>query len=302
MRSRGIVVTCRLVVPVLCACGCVCLWLRMRVAVSGRGCLAAPVRAWHLTRVRVPVLHTCATVERLDAEVNKGAVVCLQEVSEDWGGRLLGFFARRGYMFVHGNYGNKFSTDAMGVGVAFPLRSFALVAAELPRVSNTKPWPRPPKPSLLQSALDFALAAPVGAWQGAKQRLKRTAPRIVTNAASAVQSAVTRVLSCGRAGPSVPWGGDTRADIWQAAKGRSNRAVMVRLRHVDAGAEFVVGTYHMPCAFRTPAMMVIHAALIAQKVTRYVQLHVMCVRDSYTHAPQLLRREAHVTATMVLWP
>lgn len=38
-----------------------------------------------------------------------------------------------------------------------------------------------------------------------------------------------------------------------------------RLRDNATGAVFGVATYHMPCAFRTPAVMAVHMALCAQR-------------------------------------
>ena len=39
----------------------------------------------------------------------KNAVVCLQEVSREWSGDLHAFFARQGYQFTTGLYGNPFN-------------------------------------------------------------------------------------------------------------------------------------------------------------------------------------------------
>jgi len=212
------------------------------------------------------------TVARLESEIEQGAVVCLQEVSSKWASRLLPFFASKQYMYVHQGYGNFFGQDSMGVGVAYAMSTFELVDTRLSRVALAKKWPRAPPPSWLQSAWDMATAVPIGAWQGAKGRLRRVTPRPV---ASAVRDVWHRLRSCLRTGggggvDALPFGGNRGTDIWQAAQRRQNRATLVRLRHVSARQEFVVGTYHMPCAFRTPDMMVIHAALVAQLVLRFV--------------------------------
>ena len=210
-------------------------------------------------------------MKRLEEEVARGSVVCLQEVSEVWGGRLVGFFARHQYMFVHCNYGNRFSSDAMGVGIAYPLRTFQLLEAELPRIAGTKAWPRPPPPTTARALIDFALAVPIGAYNGARGRLRAKTPKPVKNAVNTVTAAAAGLWSrmCGRGdGSALPYGGDPNANVWKSAQGRSNRAALVRLQHVASGVEFAVATYHMPCAFRTPAMMVIHAALMGKKVAR----------------------------------
>ncbi|KAH8070737.1 hypothetical protein JL720_11744 [Aureococcus anophagefferens] len=68
-------------------------------------------------RVRVVTYNRVAAL--LDAEVAKGAVVCLQEVSRDWSGELRAYFADKGYQFSTGLYGTKFN-GYMGVAVAWP--------------------------------------------------------------------------------------------------------------------------------------------------------------------------------------
>lgn len=226
--------------------------------------LLVPLRFVHRSRCLLPL----PTEKRLEEEVQRGSVVCLQEVCTSWGGRLLGFFARNQYMFVHTNY----SGDRMGVGIAYPLGAFQLLEADLPRIAGTKQWPPQPRPSTVRALLDFALAVPVGAWTGATGRLRAKTPKAIKSAVSSVVGTVSGVIArvCARRQVSgAPWGGDPSADVWQAAQRRQNRAAMLRLQHIATGVEFVVGTYHMPCAFRTPAMMVIHAALVGQKVTRY---------------------------------
>lgn len=226
--------------------------------------MLVPLRFVHRSRCLLPL----PTEKRLEEEVQRGSVVCLQEVCTSWGGRLLGFFARNQYMFVHTNY----SGDRMGVGIAYPLGAFQLLEADLPRIAGTKQWPPQPRPSTVRALLDFALAVPVGAWTGATGRLRAKTPKAIKSAVSSVVGTVSGVIArvCARRQVSgAPWGGDPSADVWQAAQRRQNRAAMLRLQHIVTGVEFVVGTYHMPCAFRTPAMMVIHAALVGQKVTRY---------------------------------
>jgi len=57
-----------------------------------------------------------AVVQKLDAEVDSKAVICLQEVSTEWAGLLHQYFANRGYHMVTGLYGKKFS-GYMGVAL-----------------------------------------------------------------------------------------------------------------------------------------------------------------------------------------
>ena len=81
-------------------------------------------RAEHFTDCTAAALKPKPRLElvkaKLEEHTARGALICLQEVSQTWGGSLHAWFAARGYHFVLSCYGSDFS-DYMGVGVAFPL-------------------------------------------------------------------------------------------------------------------------------------------------------------------------------------
>ena len=100
------------------------------------------------------------------------------------------------------------------------------------RLSDTKAWPRAPKPTGAR------------AWLAAKL------------SSNALVRAVTSLL---RAPPP--------QDPWGFSRGRFNALVWVKLRDRATRGDFGVACYHMPCAFWAPAVMTIHAALAAQRAT-----------------------------------
>jgi len=55
-------------------------------------------------------------------------------------------------------------------------------------------------------------------------------------------------------------------DPWNDAMKRHNCLVYVRLVHKVSGKPFHLATYHMPCQFRVPSVMTIHAALVQQRL------------------------------------
>lgn len=60
-------------------------------------------------------------------------------------------------------------------------------------------------------------------------------------------------------------------DTWFHAKRKENVCIMLRLQSIyNQQQPFVVASYHMPCAFQTPTLMVIHAALLFQTVLTFV--------------------------------
>uniref|UniRef100_A0A7S1G458 Endonuclease/exonuclease/phosphatase domain-containing protein n=1 Tax=Bicosoecida sp. CB-2014 TaxID=1486930 RepID=A0A7S1G458_9STRA len=208
---------------------------------------------------------------KLEPHTTRRAIIALQEVSRKWAGKLHVFFAARRYLFIVSHYGGYFN-GYMGVGVAVPMDAFELLEAETVRVSDEKRWPRPPQPSLLARAWDASIAIPVGIFKGAVAGVKAATPDVVS-------SAVCRVAgACRRTQAGAPWGQDTSADPWNRAKGKWNTMVFVRVRDRASGERLALGTYHMPCAFREPALMVIHAALVAQAVQKRARgdAYVLC--------------------------
>ena len=59
-------------------------------------------------------------------------------------------------------------------------------------------------------------------------------------------------------------------EAWRVTKSRKNQMIVVRLKALksDRLREFCVGTYHMPCVFESPQVMVAHTALSAQNLLR----------------------------------
>lgn len=121
--------------------------------------------------------------DKLDEQITRGAVICLQEVSQDWSGQLHTFFARSGYYFVYSGYGSR-KNGYMGSGIAFPLRLYDVESVSVKRISDTRRWPYTPRPTAVQR-----VAERVKSWANALRdaaatrfpRLKRAArlPSIV---------------------------------------------------------------------------------------------------------------------------
>lgn len=79
--------------------------------------------------------------QKLDKEIEKKSIICLQEVSTDWAGKLYVYFLSKKYYFIPILYGNKFG-GYMGVATAFPIDEYHLEKVELPRIADTKYIPQ----------------------------------------------------------------------------------------------------------------------------------------------------------------
>jgi len=77
-------------------------------------------------------------LRKLSEKVEENAVICLQELSQDWCARLHVFFLKSDYCLVSSNYGKE-GDGYMGVAVAFPRRLYDLPAVSIKRVSEALP-------------------------------------------------------------------------------------------------------------------------------------------------------------------
>lgn len=193
---------------------------------------------------------------KLLGETQQHAIICLQEVSLAWTGKLHAFFEDRGYSFIVSNYGTKF-TGYMGVGIAYPRAHYELQAADIVCVADSKPggWkiPREKNPwEEVDSVLAQKIMLPL--WRGGN-----ALGELLTSAVEKVRALIPPLR---------------RAESpWELAKKRPNTMVCLRLHpvnHAEDG-EFVVATYHMPCQFWEPAAMTIHVALAFQLVAKLAE-------------------------------
>lgn len=185
----------------------------------------------------------------LDSYVEKGrAIICMQEVSRDWHGKMIPYFRSHGYTLVASLYGYR-KNGFMGVAIAYPDQYYDVVRADAHCVADHADWPSEPSN---QSQL-----APVSTWSAWTGYLAQYFMRPPVIA------------------PSSP----SKDDIIEA-KSKSNTVLMLHLCpiggiHLDADGSqtrvhrdrrgIVVGTYHMPCAYHLPRLMVLHAvALVTQ--------------------------------------
>ena len=74
---------------------------------------------------------------KLALHTDRRAIICLQEVSRDWSGKLHTFFHQRKYTFIDSLYSGS-SSGYMGVGMAFPSDVWSLKDVDIRRVSETK--------------------------------------------------------------------------------------------------------------------------------------------------------------------
>lgn len=112
-------------------------------------------------------------IEKLLPEISLQAVINLQEVSNDWGGKLSAFFAQHNYHFFTALYGHTFNGH-MGVGIAVPIDKYDVLDVDLCTIGTTLSLPAKEKPGLLTSLYEKCFGAPApSSWDVAKARSNR---------------------------------------------------------------------------------------------------------------------------------
>jgi mRNA deadenylase 3'-5' endonuclease subunit Ccr4 len=171
---------------------------------------------------------------KLDQEIASNAVICLQEVSTSWACHLHPYFIHHGYHFITGLYGNRYD-GYMGVGMAIPLSKYDIEDVDISNIADTKRMPRKAKVDSFFGKV----------WSTLNNWFWKLAEMV-------------RLYK-----PPI--------DVWDNALYRRNQMICTRLRCKETKRAFVVGTYHMPCMFKLPAVMHIHCALSAQHIQRFAK-------------------------------
>lgn len=193
----------------------------------------------------------------LMSEIKMRAVICLQELSLSWQGKLAYFFAKENYALVWTGYEGP-RAHFMGVGIAYSREHYELISSQTERAANvllrvggsTGGGGAPPPTSLGGSILG-ALLRPFR--EGL--RLRNKGPPKPPPSPQPPEADVPH--------PAVG------EDPWPFALAKRNQVVSVRLIPFPkaggpAGAPFCISTYHMPCVFWNDEFMRIHGALAAQ--------------------------------------
>jgi hypothetical protein len=219
-------------------------------------------------------------------------IIALQEVSMAWLGPLDTWFAERGYKFLCSLYGNP-KNDFMGVALAVPLAHYDVLETAVCCVGEAQQWGR--EPAELRPGDWICPACQATCFASRSTCFKCKEPKPVEPSAlgdqlkSAVLGAKALLLLVIAAVtlsslwlPAVKWVlaklglykppkkksySRPQKSIWKQSQEKYNRLVYFRLvpKGVAGAPEFGVATYHMPCVFWEPAIMVIHAALCTQR-------------------------------------
>ena len=173
---------------------------------------------------------------KLQQEMSKESIICLQEVSLDWVAKFTPFFESMDYGFVVRNYGHSYN-GYMGVGIVYPRGVYELVELELIQVGDQIPKPAAsehsdPKFYGLENLIDLKY------WFGS-------------------------ILK------HMTFGQDSE-DHWNMARYKKNTLIIAKFAVIEEDIkEFTVACYHMPCDFRRPTIMMLHLVQVLKLIQKY---------------------------------
>ena len=87
-----------------------------------------------------PKLRLIRLKDKLEEEIAKHSIICLQEVSREWSSVLHSYSSQQNYYYISSQYCHEF-TGYMGVGIAYPTQNYELQDCLIKRVSEGKIWP-----------------------------------------------------------------------------------------------------------------------------------------------------------------
>lgn len=154
-------------------------------------------------------------IKKLDYYIEISAIICLQEVSQDWSGMLHTYFHTKCYTMIFSQYGNEHD-GYMGVAIAFPIK-YILKETIICKPSSLIKMSNNPS-TIYEKAVSWFVIKP--------------------------------------------------KNIKSIAKKKWNSLIMLKLKmHTEyRDDEFWIATYHMPCEFNNPDVMMLHAMLSLQMI------------------------------------
>jgi mRNA deadenylase 3'-5' endonuclease subunit Ccr4 len=210
---------------------------------------------------------------KLEDEIAKNSIVCLQEVSLNWCGKLFAFFANNNYTMLVSNYGNRFS-GFMGVAIAFPTNKYLLIESDITCIADSKAGGyagnsdnRRGKNVANSKEQETSLISTISS------SLVLFKTNTIDLAFSLYQfwaSTITRFMFFSKSSTKNEFSKTVTVDNpWETSRWKTNTMITLRLRpkiNENESNDFLVATYHMPCVFYSPPEMTIHTTLCIQKL------------------------------------
>lgn len=244
--------------------------------------------------------HRHSLIERqLKRVIAQKSIICLQEVTVQFAGRLAVLFERANYTFVHDPYGHR-TTGWMGAAIAFPRDLYSLDTQRIEEPTDARwiheaaaaerglsngchtdvsegDWQlvhrAASRPAAHAAAAELGIGIGIGIGSLGRLMLSPLRARMgVACALSAVAAVALLSRHRLRQAPtpvaktlSTPRCSE-RLEYFTVLQQPSNRVIALRLIDLRCDRPFWVATYHMPCKFFNPQAMVTFTSLVTQRV------------------------------------
>ena len=184
--------------------------------------------------------------DKISAHIEQDAIICLQEISETWISKFHTRFNQVGYTIFYSLYGDLYN-DSMGVAIAYPTRRFESINSEIINIGKSLP----PKPRKSPNWLWLLIVG----WL------------------------------CWLSFDFKKWYQKKTFDPYIYAQGKRNRLLCAALTDKQTHQNFVISTYHMPCAYRYPKVMDLHSSQAITKVLDYAQNYPVIFAGDFNICP-----------------
>lgn len=131
---------------------------------------------------------------QLKDPMKRRAIICLQEIGQDWSGDFFCVCQKNDYHLIYAPYGRPFN-DFMGVAIAIPNERFEITTARISKPTNEKSWPLPPELTFWDRIMNYVYSF-TSMWRSAKHN-----PWEIARKRS--NSMITATLKCKKTGGSL---------------------------------------------------------------------------------------------------
>ena len=184
--------------------------------------------------------------EKLILHIEQKAIICLQEVSDEWSPHLENFFKTKNYVV----YSSQYSPE-LGILIAYPQDKYLPVG-----------------PNVEDALYNITVGEYFEKFTARKTDIEAMIMILaivisVTINQSFVSFWIT-ILEIVLISSLIYRACHVKFDEWKKAISKQNEVLIVNLIDKETNFPFHVGTYHMPCAYKNPDIMKIHALTVSR--------------------------------------
>ncbi len=183
-------------------------------------------------------------LEQLHNYCSNNTILCLQEVSQSWIGKLHIFFSEHNYTFINSSYGNKYN-DYFGVAIAYP-NTYKAKDIDIKRLTDTKNFPTEKKNGKI----------------GWMSKIKNFFVSIINLFVFLFRWFITKCRKNRENDPKMP--------ALERAKWKQNNLISILLEDIETQFSFLICNYHMPCSFEEQDIMAVHVVLLGTYVNTLI--------------------------------